>query len=311
MDCFGVMHRYSSHTYLFTPLGDETDRRKQRLRNRPATKPPGPREYYLFRYLRSRGTHLRSGMEDAAAMDTDAQQCDVCGGIELIREPPVGQPRCERCATCVQKLKDSGGLVAGGGLREPDAFLVLATVAPDLWLPDKCAGIRDSAIGAARNGLGANPVGKAFRQWMTELLRAGFGDVRAIEGKQIKMTGVPLGEPRHSWRTYFEGVQLRHDVAKTNGSSEDLTIGGVPSPYPHVHLHISPDTPLLAVRLRHASARGETLGGKPGHRHGPLQQSVGGCATRVHRGHSALQGRCIVVSGRASNLCAGDTRPGS
>ena len=163
-------------------------------------------------------------------MDTDT--CNVCGGVHIggIEPLPAGQPRCTRCDMCVKALRECGGLVAGGGLREADAFLVFATVAPDSWLPAKCAGMSRQAIGAGTGGLGATAVGKALRRWMTALLRAGFGDVTQMdEGKQVKMTGV---QDRPSWRNYFGGVQLWHDASKSNSDSEALTIGGGPSPHP-------------------------------------------------------------------------------
>lgn len=138
----------------------------------------------------------------------------MCGDISRIQKSPgFGESRCDRCKTVVTKVSE--GLMPGGGLRERDAFLALATLAPDEWrgtLPgvkdaDK---VRTDALTGGGNGLG--PI-VHLREFMLKVVSACVsGNVTST--KPVKGKGqdsVNLCKETYTWRTYFVGVQLKYD----------------------------------------------------------------------------------------------------
>ena len=181
-----------------------------------------------------------------------ARQCDVCHGIKEIEQEPTSGTRCARCVSCVTDLGEfTGGLVSGGGLRESDAFLVLAKLASEHWhaLPPQHSGQRKAAIDRIA---GLYPKGKEhfLRRWLFALLRSAFPSVEYVdEGKTVE--GPSVKDDRIRWQFYFRGVQLAHGADKTQHDARGAWTAGALRAYSgHPSLSLSPPRLQPPVQMR-------------------------------------------------------------
>ena len=156
-----------------------------------------------------------------------ARQCDVCHGIEEIEQEPTSGTRCARCVSCVTDLGEfTGGLVSGGGLRESDAFLVLAKLASEHWdaLPPQLSGQCKSAIDR-KGPLSPAGLNHPLRLWLFALLKSAFPSVEFADEGKTRDSPLVKGDRIH-WRYYFRGVQLAHGADTTQHDARGVWTAG-------------------------------------------------------------------------------------
>ena len=168
-------------------------------------------------------------------------ECDVCHGIKLIERPPASGSRCNRCDECVKALKES--LQVGGGLRERDAFHILAAYELTEWAETGTPGGRDAALGVR----GALKDDSPHRLWLDKLMKVCFevsGEKPQNAKGQDSFQDKATGDVAYDWRRYFPGVQLKHDASLAHGARVEWSPSsfGLPIPYaggaqlpPHSH----------------------------------------------------------------------------
>jgi hypothetical protein len=154
-----------------------------------------------------------------------AGQCDVCHGIEGIKQEPTSGTRCARCISCVTAL--TGGLVSGGGLREDDAFPVLAKLASEHWdaLPPQLSGQCKSAIDR-KAGLVPAGLNHPLRRWLFALLRSAFPSVEYVDKGRTDEGPSVKDHRKIRWRYYIRGVQLAHGADTTQHDARGAWTAG-------------------------------------------------------------------------------------
>ena len=111
----------------------------------------------------------------------------------------------------------SKGLMVGGGLRERDAFDALKTLAPDEWA-GTLPGVKDAdkartdALTGGGNGIG--PIVQ-LKEFLLKVVSACVGGnvTSAVPPNKKGQDSVNLCKETYSWRTCFDGVQLKRDAS--------------------------------------------------------------------------------------------------
>ena len=104
-----------------------------------------------------------------------------------------------------------------GGLRERDAFHILAAYELTEWAETGTPGGRDAALGV--RGALRDPY--PHRLWLDKLMKVCFevsGEKPQRANGQDSFKDKATGDVTYDWRRYFPGVQLKHDASLAHGA---------------------------------------------------------------------------------------------